>query len=63
MRPGTENSVRDLESPLEPYICIIVCEGSGQEIKMQTGTRHEVDNYFSKIKQSIHGNLMLFFLC
>ena len=40
--PGTENSARDLESPLEPYIAY-VCEGSGQEIKMQPGTRHEVD--------------------
>ena len=41
-RPGTENSARDLESPLEPYIAY-VCEGSGQEINMQPGTRHEVD--------------------
>ena len=42
MRSGTENSARDLESPLEPYIAY-VCEGSGQEINMQPGTRHEVD--------------------
>ena len=40
--PGTEKSARDLEIPLEPYIAY-VCEGSGQEIKMQSGTRHEVD--------------------
>jgi hypothetical protein len=40
--PGTENGARDLESPFEPYIAY-VCEGSGQEIKMQPGTRHEVD--------------------
>jgi hypothetical protein len=33
----TENSARDLESPLEPYIAY-VCEGSDQEIKMQPGT-------------------------
>jgi hypothetical protein len=42
MRPGTENSAWDIESPLEPYIAY-VCEGWGQEIKMQPGTRHEVD--------------------
>ena len=41
-RSGTENSARDLESPLEPYIAY-VCEGSGQKIKMQPGTKHEVD--------------------
>jgi hypothetical protein len=41
-RPRTENSVRDLKSPLEPYIAY-VCEGSGHEIKIQPGTRHEVD--------------------
>jgi hypothetical protein len=40
--PGTPGSARDLERPLEPYIAH-VCEGSGQEIKMQPGTRHEVD--------------------
>ena len=42
MRPGTENSAWDIESPLEPYIAYVY-EGLGQEIKMQPRTRHEVD--------------------
>jgi hypothetical protein len=42
MRPGTENSACDIENPLVVYIAYVY-EGSGQEIKMQPGTRREVD--------------------